>query len=414
MATGIRRRHGRNCRSRGGGSCNCSEGWEASVYSKRDGKKIRKTFARESEAKSWRADALTGLGKGTLRAPKPTTVRQAWDAWYEGAKEGTIRNRSGDPFKPAAIRSYERAMRLRLLPELGSVKLAEIRRPDLQHLVDRLLAERLNPSTIQTTLLPLRGIFRRALSRGELAVNPTAGLEMPAVRGRRERFATPEEAERLIAAVPLGDRAIWATAFYGGLRLGELMALRVEDVDLALGVIHVRRGWDDKEGELDLPKSDAGRRRVPIAAVLRDFLTEHLARTGRSGEQLLFGSGDSIPFSITPFRNRAKNAWKDAGLDRITPHECRHTYASLMIAAGVNAKALSTFMGHANIKITIDRYGHLMPGSEEEAAGLLDAYLAAQREQAEEAARSAEPVPTGAQTGAQPVVDALEPHQQAN
>src|SRR5262245_18044453 len=106
MATGIRRRHGRNCRSRSGGSCNCSEGWEASVYSKRDGKKIRKTFAREADAKSWRADALTALGKGTMRAPKPTTVREAWETWHQGIREGTIRNRSGDPFKPSAIRSY--------------------------------------------------------------------------------------------------------------------------------------------------------------------------------------------------------------------------------------------------------------------------------------------------------------------
>jgi integrase len=66
-------------------------------------------------------------------------------------------------------------------------------------------------------------------------------------------------------------------------------------------------------------------------------------------------------------------------LNRITLHECRHTFASLMIAAGVNAKALSTFMGHANISITLDRYGHLMPGSEAEAADLLDVYLAEQR-----------------------------------
>ena len=56
-------------------------------------------------------------------------------------------------------------------------------------------------------------------------------------------------------------------------------------------------------------------------------------------------------------------------------HECRHTFASLMIAAGVNAKALSTYMGHAGVAITYDRYGHLMPGNEAEAAGLLDAYL---------------------------------------
>jgi hypothetical protein len=72
-----------------------------------------------------------------------------------------------------------------------------------------------------------------------------------------------------------------------------------------------------------------------------------------------------------------------------------------MIAAGVNAKALSTFMGHANISITLDRYGHLMPGSEEQAAGLLDSYLAADRKRAEEAARAAKAMPTGAQTGAQ-------------
>jgi len=64
-----------------------------------------------------------------------------------------------------------------------------------------------------------------------------------------------------------------------------------------------------------------------------------------------------------------------AKLERVTFHDCRHTYASLMIAAGCNAKALSTFMGHSSIQITMDRYGHLMPGSEEEAAGLLDAYL---------------------------------------
>lgn len=73
-----------------------------------------------------------------------------------------------------------------------------------------------------------------------------------------------------------------------------------------------------------------------------------------------------------------------------------HTFASLMIAAGVNAKALQTFMGHANISITLDRYGHLMPGSEAEAAGLLDAYITAERRRAEEAARSAGVTPPAA------------------
>src|SRR5436190_1271950 len=87
----------------------------------------------------------------------------------------------------------------------------------------------------------------------------------------------------------------------------------------------------------------------------------------------------------TPLTERADRAWSAARLQRITLHECRHTFASLMIAAGVNAKALSEYMGHANISITLDRYGHLMPGNEDEAAGMLDAYL----ERSEERARLA-------------------------
>lgn len=311
-----------------------------------------------------------------------------------------IRNRSGDPYKPSALRGYAGAMRRHVLGELGSVRLADLTRPDLQNFADRLLAAGFSPSTIQVTLLPLRAIFRREIDRGEIAVDPCAGLRLPAVRGRRERYASPSEAKALIAAVPERDRATWATAMYGGLRLGELRALRAQDVDLAAGVIRVERGWDPAEGPIEL-KSNAGRRRVPIAAVLRDQLAEHLSRTKRQGPELVFGLTPTTPFTANMLQRRADQAWRDAGLERITPHEGRHTFASLMIAARVNAKALSTFMGHANISITLDRYGHLMPGSEEEAAGLLDAYLDAQRERAEEAARGAGGVLTGELTGEQ-------------
>jgi integrase len=383
-ATGIRRR---------------GASYEASVYLKREERKLRRTFSTFAAAKAWRAEALTAADKGALRAPKPTTIRQAWDSWYEGAKAGTIRNRSGDPFKPSALRAYEVAMRRRILPALGGVRLAEVHRPDLQEFADGLLSEGLSPSSIQVTLLPLRAIFRRALARGELAVNPCTGLGLPAVRGRRERYASPAEAEALIAAVPEQDRAIWATALYAGLRLGELRALRVEDVDLATGVIRVERGWDPVEGPIKL-KSHAGRRKVPIAAVLRDYLVEDLIRSGRTGSELIFGRTAATPFAANPLQARADKAWSDGRLDRLTPHDGRHTFASLMIAASVNAKALSTYMGHANISITLDRYGHLFPGSEDEAAELLDAYLAAQRERAESTARAAGGELTGAPAGA--------------
>jgi len=164
------------------------------------------------------------------------------------------------------------------------------------------------------------------------------------------------------------------------------MALRWEDTDLAGGLIHVRHGWDLSDGQIDL-KSRAGRRRVPIVPALRDHLIDHRLLTGRA-EGFVFGRDADRVFDPRLVSARGDSAWKAAKLQRITLHECRHTFASLMIAAGVNAKALSTFMGHANISITLDRYGHLMPGSEAEAAKLLDAYLTAQREQAEDAART--------------------------
>lgn len=373
MSTGITARHSRRCRSRGGGSCNCDRTFEAWVWSKRDGKKIRRSFPSEGAAKSWRQDATVAVRKRMLKAPAQTTVREAWSAWLAGARDGSVRTRSGDVYKPSVIRSYDGSMRLRVLEELGAVKLSEIGRVDLQDLADRMLADGLDPSTIRNTLMPLRVVFRRALSRGELAVSPASGLELPAVRGRRDRIASPSEAAKLLDAVPEDDRAVWAVACYAGLRLGELRALEHRDVDLERGLIQVRRSWDPKEGPIE-PKSRAGTRTVPIVAALRVHLAAHLLRQ-RSREGLLFGRTETSPFAPRALSVRAGRAWTEAKLQPIGWHELRHTCASIFIAADVNAKALSTYLGHASIQITLDRYGHLMPGNEAESVDLVDAYL---------------------------------------
>ncbi len=323
-------------------------------------------------AKGWRQDAAGAVRAGTLRAPKPTTLQEAADVWLEGAKAGTIRNRSGDVYKPSAIRAYEHSLKLRVLPVLGPQRLTELRRTDVQDFADRLGRQGLSPSTIQCALLPVRAIYRRALSRGEVAINPCTGVELPAVRGRRDRIADPVEAAALLAALPVEDRPIWATALYAGLRRGELKALRWEDVNLTGGVLRVERGWDNVEGAI-APKSREGRRTVPIPAVLRAILLEHRLRQGRAGEGLVFGRTATAPFTSTALRQRASKAWE--GMQPISLHECRHSFASLMIAAGVNAKALSRYMGHFSIVVTLDLYGHLMPGNEDEAATLLDGYL---------------------------------------
>ena len=227
--------------------------------------------------------------------------------------------------------------------------------------------------------MPLRVIYRRALSLEDVSVNPTSRLDLPAADGTRERFATPEEAHALIAALPADQRALWATAFYGGLRRGELIALRIEDVDLEANVIRVRRSWDRIEGEVDL-KSARGRRDVPISRTLRRYLLEHLVSLGwRAG--YIFGRNTANPWSVEVPQRRAARVWKKhEDLKPIGLHEARHTFASLMIAAmgaggKFNAKVLQELMGHASITETFDRYGHLFPGTRDEAAALLDAYL---------------------------------------
>lgn len=381
---GIEIRHGKVCPSRSDGTCRCKPTYQASVWSAVEQKRIRKTFPTLAEARAWRSEAHTAIRRGTLRAPSQMTLRDAAEPWLEGARAGSIRNRSGDRYKPSVIRSYETSLRLRVLPELGTRKFSEIHRRDIQDIADRLLGKGLDPSTIRNTLMPLRAMFRRALARGDVAINPTRGLELPAVRGRRDRIVSPDEAEALLAALSERDRALWATALYAGLRRGELQALGWEDVDLANGVIHVDRAWDVQEGQIE-PKSRAARRKVPIPAILRDYLVEH--RHGRPGALgHVFGRPDGKAFDGPTVDARAKTAWRRAGLEPITLHQARHTFASLMIAAGVNAKALATYMGHASVTITLDRYGHLMPGNESQAASLLDAYLASAT------AKAAEPV----------------------
>ncbi|MBM3678944.1 MAG: site-specific integrase, partial [Actinobacteria bacterium] len=151
-------------------------------------------------------------------------------------------------------------------------------------------------------------------------------------------------------------------------------ALRWEDVDLANGLIRVERAYDEKARVEVVPKSRAGRRTVPIVGALRDELTAHKARQGRSAG-LVFGSTAETPIVSSNVWRRAQVAWKRAGLDPIGLHEARHTFASVLIAAGVNAKAITTYMGHASIQTTYDLYGKLMPGSEAEATALADAYL---------------------------------------
>jgi integrase len=389
MAEGIRKREGKK-----------GIGWQAWVYLP-GGARRSKTFATEKEAKRWRTAQLNAAGSARVPAAARISVREAGTALIAAMRDGSARTRSGDAYKPSVIRGYEDDLRLHIYKPIGAAMLGDVDRQDVQRIADHLLAGGASASKIRNAIMPLRVIYRRAIRQGIVDVSPCSTLELPAVRSERAaRIAAPDEAARLIAAVPAADRVLWATAFYAGLRRGELLGLERDDVDLAAHVIHVRRGWDAEDGEID-PKSRSGRRDVPIISILAPYLADQISTRAR--ELVVFPSERGGRFNVGRVRLRALEAWrttyecgcrwkksveeakppavcaehKRPGLTPIKLHDARHTFASTAIAAGCNVKELSVFMGHSSIIVTLDIYGHLFPGGEVDFRNRMDAYMAA-------------------------------------
>lgn len=274
-----------------------------------------------------------------------------------------------------------------MIPMLGSIRVSQLRRRDVQErFVDELVRRGLSGSRIRGILNALRAVLRRPLQSEELQSDPTTRLDLPAGERPRDRAASPAEAAALLAALPIEDQALWATAFYAGLRRGELRGLRWSDLDAGMTEINVSRGWDEVEGEI-APKSEKSIRRVPVAGQLRLMLLEHKARTGRRDGDLIFGRTASAPFTPTHIRDRALGAWAAAavgaflqggGEREFVPlglHECRHTFVSLMHAAGRSLEEIGDYVGHSSAYMT-DRYRHLLEGTRGEAAAALEALLA--------------------------------------
>src|SRR5262249_3071424 len=152
----------------------------------------------------------------------------------------------------------------------------------------------------------------------------------------------PERIAVYLDALDEKDRALWATAFYAGNRRGELQALTWPKLDLASGVIRVDPqigAYDQRTRSIGGPKSEAGDRRIPVSGVLREYLLAHKARAGARPRGLVFArhslagtcnkGTEMLPFNDSTTGARARKRWIDAGLDPVTLHDARHTFASL-------------------------------------------------------------------------------------
>jgi integrase len=402
---GIRVRHARSCPASDGGRCRCEPSCEAFVYSAREGKKIRRTFrgkGAEAAAKVWRVDAMVALRRGELHSPTRVTLREAGEDWIGKAERGEVLAKTRRPYKPSTLRGYRRDLAAYVYPDLGALRLSAVSRRDLQALVDRLIGAGYSGSKVRNVIVAVQALYRHARARDEVVMDPTDLLELPEPGGSRERALTPIQAARSLAALPEDEEALWATAFYGGLRRGELRAVRVSDI--GQDAIMVERGWDDYEGPID-PKSKAGARAVPLIPTLRDILDAHIERTGRRGDQLLFGRTAYEPFTPSYVQDKADEAWAVAAVgaflrgergdvERVTLHECRHTFSTFLDAAGISETRADRYMGHSNPSVA-RRYRHQLAGQLVEDADRLEAYLAGS------ASGKVVQIATGAHSGAQ-------------
>lgn len=393
LLQGIEVRHKKGCpnlRQKKASCSKCTLSYRATVYDP----SIRRTGSEKSggyhksswssslaDVRGWRTEKMHAIANGVVAQPSSLTVREAFSEFIDLAEKGLVSNRSGERYKPSAVRGYRQSYDLHLDRQLGAVKFSALRRSQIQEVADRLRLS-FDASTVRNAIIPLRALCKWGIRRELIASNPTTDLELPIVTGQRDRIVTPTEGVALLEALPEGDRAMWATALYVGLRMGELQALRGQDVRLLDGEIEVAQSWDPQAGVIS-PKSRKGYRTIQIPSVLRGHLENHFALLGPVGDDAyVFGRPDGRPFSPSSVHQRARRAWRKAGLKHVGFHDLRHTnathrWAAMVLAGEPDPKALQEVMGHNDLKTTMDRYCKTTAAGKARAAEAFDAFMAA-------------------------------------
>jgi integrase len=285
--------------------------------------------------------------------------------------------------KYSTWKGYESILRGHLSP-LQDRPLNEITRPELKDLIYDKVKAGLAPATVTRIKALVSVVLNHALEDGLIPANPAAGLGR-IIKGKERKAdvnpLTREDARAFLAA--MGEHypryhPFFLCALRTGMRLGELLALQWGDIDFRGGFIEVRRGY--VKGKITTPKNGKTRR-IDMSPQLADTLKT--LRTDRKKEALATGKGE-VPELVFlngvgrlvdhgNLRGRIfYKALEKAGLRRIRIHDLRHTFASLLIQNGESLAYVKDQLGHHSIQITVDIYGHLVPGANKQAVAKLD------------------------------------------
>jgi integrase len=371
---GVYVRHEKGCPvSNDGARCRCTP----SYRSQRRGHGWSPTFKSRDEALEWKSSATARDALETERRTAITFGDLARE-WWAGVESGSIgkrKGRKGDGYSATTLQGYERTLFKTLLPAFEDEPAASLDEQRWQAWVDEQAQKGLSRSRIANQLAVVSAIYGwgSRSTRKLVPRNPVRAVELPPNDERpRERVATAKEAAALLDVLPADVRVPYALAFYGGLRRSEIDRLEWRDVDLEHLSITVHRS-----------KSEAGTgRRVPIAAPLVPILQAVEKQSGKVCERSVMSG---------KLAARARKAWKyddhekdepkkerKPPLEPIGLHECRHTYASLLVAAHYTVKEVMEYLGHADLATT-SRYVKMLPQpSEQNPAARLNEYLGAE------------------------------------
>jgi integrase len=349
-------------------------GYEAWVWSKQDGKKIRKQFSGMgalSAAKNWRADALKPVREGRLRAGDSRVTVKAWlEKWLD--------EKAPQDASPRVVDLYRSNLETHVMPELGHLRLTNLRRSDCNELVGVLFRKGLAKNTIKNVLTPLRLALGHAVDEEKIAGNPAAGLKIPKEAPTRTLHVPDlDEVGRIIETCDDDGREAIVLDASLGLRKSEILALRWMDVDFIRNTVHVRQ--KNINGRIEPgSKTEAGVRKVPLYATAKKTLEARAKRKGLqprwldTDERLIFPNSHGGP--VHP-RNWIRDVWeparKDAGLEDVRFHDLRHFSVTQLRELGMASKLRTVTVGHTNTKTT-EGYDDVKPEHIEAAATAYD------------------------------------------
>jgi integrase len=271
--------------------------------------------------------------------------------------------------KGSTARAAESHLRAHIIPKLGSLPLTEMNTKTVQSFVAYLATGGRSRKTVENVLLTLSSILRVAKSWDYACGSFTlADITMPREGVKKEqRCFTDEEVGKIIAAAPEPFGTILAVTSVLGLRVGEVLALRVNDLDFGRKIIRVRQSVDAATREVQAVKSQASSADVPMPSQLEARLHNHLkTHDGRS--ELLFVNRRGRPFSANKLREKQLHPLLvRLGIERGGFHSLRHGAASALLADGVTPAVVQKQLRHSDARITLGIYGHVVGSQQRDA-----------------------------------------------